>query len=152
MDTKVIHVFDKNMFDFVCPHCSKLTKISTKAIPSGGYKCSIKCKCDKITGIQFEKRKSPRKKKSLLAVVLFEGREYFVDLLDMSKTGCMVLNSHDRLKIEINDRAAIRVRLDDAGHELIECTSIAKYAGDIIGFEFVDLTARVKLILDSHFS
>jgi hypothetical protein len=147
MEVKRIHVNGNNEATIICHSCGKWKKANVARYLELKKPVKIKCSCEAVFSVAFEKRQFFRKKVKLYGTCSMHGMgEEEIFIKDISRGGLgFILN---RGTIEKGNTLTVEFVLDNNARSAISENVIVKSVKDrFIGAEFVNPSENTKKLL-----
>jgi len=147
MEMKKIYVNGNNEATIVCHSCGKWRRANVARYLGLNKPVKIKCSCEAVFSVTFEKRRFYRKEVNLYGTYSMHGmdeEEVFIKDISRGGLGFMI----NRGTVEKGDTLSVEFVLDDKARSTISENVIVRSVRDgFIGVEFVNPCERTKKVL-----
>lgn len=147
MEVKKIYVTRNNEATIICHSCGRWNKANVARYLDLKKPVKIKCNCQAVFFVTFEKRQFYRKEINLYGVCSMHGMDDEEILVkDISRCGLGFVIARGTL--EKGDTLTVEFELDDNARSTISEDVIVRSVQDrLIGAEFVNLSEHAKKVL-----
>lgn len=147
MKVKKIYVSANNEATIVCDSCGKWKTANVVRYVNLNKPVKIKCSCDAVFSVTFEKRRFYRKKVNLHGTCSMQGmgkEHIFIEDISRGGLGFKI----NRVTVEKGDTLSVEFELDDNARSTISENVVVRNVKDrFIGVEFVNPCERTKKVL-----
>jgi len=151
VNLSIIDVAGKESANLTCSQCGISRKIVVPKQPNRFYK--VTCRCMNKFLIELNRRKHRRVQTDFMAIYSLKHNfvTFIIDIVDLSKGGLGFIRT-DVNKLSISGLLKINFSIDNAEHDVIECTSIIRNVhNNRVCVEFLNMGGRDKTILGFYF-
>ena len=148
MKLVTVHVSKNDSAMICCPFCELKKKVSTDKFRNIKHRITVRCQCKNRFEVQFNFRKSYRKKVAIAGVFMTVSSdisaERMMQIQDISRTG-LRFKMIDTVVVRKGDELLVRFNLDNARQSLIQKKVVVKFVNDgFLGCEFAELVLYEK--------